>query len=163
MPDTHQNFSRQLDAMASELSAEGVRLRQVHLQGYILALSEAGVIDEVGKLQFELLLEARVDLRLADLDESSDYSGQTANGPISPSPVGDGSGAPRVNRISNHPTERDRPGLLMARAAFARREGQYGDAYRICDLLIEQIGVSWAPKEPSYDDLLAAAARQNQQ
>lgn len=40
---------------------------------------------------------------------------------------------------SQHPTENHRPGLRMAAAALQRRQAQYGDAYRIAELLIEQI------------------------
>jgi hypothetical protein len=70
MPDISQNFLRQLANLQNERSPDGVRLRQVHLQGYILALHEAEVIDEAATLQFKLLLEHRVDLRISALAAS---------------------------------------------------------------------------------------------
>ncbi|HHQ2714241.1 TPA: hypothetical protein ACSPMB_000069 [Pseudomonas aeruginosa] len=160
MPDISQNFLRQLANLQNERAPDDVRLRQVHLQGYILALHEAKLIDEAAKLQLEQLLELRVDQRLSALDEMPEYGEQEAGSLATPSlHEATGSGN-QVHRSSNHPTERDRPGLLMARAALFRRQGQYGDAFSICDLLIEQIGLSCAEKEPSYDDLLVASSVQ---
>ncbi|MGG2621969.1 hypothetical protein [Pseudomonas aeruginosa] len=160
MPGINQNFLRQLAALENERSPDDVRLRQVHLQGYILALHEAELIDEAAKLQFEQLLSQHVDQRLTTLDELSEYREHEPEAQPTPSlPAGTGSN--QVHRNSNHPTERDRPGLLMARAALFRRQGQYGDSFSICDLLIEQIGLSCAEKEPSYDDLLESASVQN--
>lgn len=65
MPDISQNILRQLANLQNERSPDDVRLRQVHLQGYILALHEAELIDEAAKLQLEQLLEQRVDQRLS--------------------------------------------------------------------------------------------------
>jgi hypothetical protein len=161
MPDISQNFLRQLANLQNERSPDDVRLRQVHLQGYILALHEAELIDEAAKLQLEQLLEQRVDQRLSALDKTPEYGEQETESMGTPSlQEATGSGN-QVHRNSNHPTERDRPGLLMARSALFRRQGQYSDAFSICDLLIEQIGLSCAEKEPSYDDLLVAASVQD--
>ncbi|HGO9799639.1 TPA: hypothetical protein ACLEB8_004827 [Pseudomonas aeruginosa] len=159
MSKSYQSFiMRQLDALLNETSPDDVRLCQVQLQGYIRALSDADVIDAAEKRQHEGLLDSRVDQRLAELEAPSGHSGRTTSAPTSPSPAG----ASPANRVSYHPTERDRPGLMMARAALARREGQYGDAYSICDLLLEQIDLPGGAKEPSYDDLLASAAQRDQ-
>ncbi|MEA8592225.1 hypothetical protein PZT57_26625 [Pseudomonas aeruginosa] len=161
MPDISQNFLRQLANLQKERSLDAVRLRQVHLQGYILALHEAELIDDAAKLQLEQLLELRVDQRLSALDETSEYGGPETMSLATPSLQEATVSWNQVHRSSNHPTERDRPGLLMARAALFRRQGQYGDAFSICDLLIEQIGLSCAEREPSYDDLLVAASEQD--
>lgn len=60
-----------------------------------------------------------------------------------------------MSRASQHPTERDRPGLHMALAALERRQNIYPGADSIPRLLLEQIGNQGAVQEQSYDALLA--------
>ncbi|GEM_PF-2985268 len=59
-----------------------------------------------------------------------------------------------MSRISQHPTERDRYGLNMALAAFARREQLYPGAADLVRCLLDQIDNEHAAKEPGYDALL---------
>ncbi|BCD88013.1 hypothetical protein PSm6_44200 [Pseudomonas solani] len=60
-----------------------------------------------------------------------------------------------MSRASQHPSERDRPGLQMALAALERRERIYPGAAGIPRLLLEQISNPYTVLEPSYDALQA--------
>lgn len=64
-----------------------------------------------------------------------------------------------MSRISPHPTERDRYGLNMALAAFARREQLYPGAAELVRCLLDQIDNEHAAKEPGYDQLRAEVER----
>lgn len=59
-----------------------------------------------------------------------------------------------MSRTSNHPTERDRPGLQMAIAALSRREALYPGAADLVKLLLEQIDNKHTAHELSYDALI---------
>jgi hypothetical protein len=66
-----------------------------------------------------------------------------------------------VQRVSDLPTERDRHGLRMARSALKGQQVHYGDAYLICDLLLEKIDRPDTPQEPAYEQLAAMLGEQH--